>query len=726
MKRDRALAILYEMAIVIGGEIRLDPLLTKTLQRLLFHTSFPCGMVFLDTGERPSAGPGGDAEVRIEMSVGDFELARYNKVRIRVPGTLLAGGAELAENPALLNMLPCRKDYYTTFLRLPIGDAGVILLLSPCTPAADLPLTMIFQPVLNNLVKSIELCRSSEAYTQEILAGKRMAEKALQRLSYRNRLILDSVGDGICGVDRNGYATFVNPAAARMLGYRTEELVGRSLHEIIHRHNGEPPGSRCPVVMTVKDGGIRGGIEDVFLRKDGTRFPVELTSTPLRESGLARGAVIVFRDISQRREKERDIRQLASIVASSDDAIIGKTLDGTILSWNRGAEAIYGYTEEETKGDSVRILCPPDCEGDLDRILERIRRGEHLDHYETVRVRKDGRKISVSLTVSPVKEGNVVVGASTIARDITERKEAESRAGVLNELIRFFRETFSRKEYLDAALALVRSWSGCRHAGIRVVRRGGVLQYESYIGYDADFLRSEGTLSLERDQCVCTRVATGSPACADRASMTPGGSFCSNDTASFLTKLSGPDHSRFRGVCMAHGYQSLAVIPIRYRDKTLGAIHLADERPERVPVGKVEFLEQMAHLIGEAMFRFGVEDDLRHMNAYNRSLIEASLDPLVTIGPDGKITDVNKATEEVTGLGRDELTGTVFSDYFAEPEMAAAACRQAFRDGSIRDFLLKIRHRLGHTTPVLYNASLYRNEEGAASGLFATARDITG
>ncbi len=118
-------------------------------------------------------------------------------------------------------------------------------------------------------------------------------------------------------------------------------------------------------------------------------------------------------------------------------------------------------------------------------------------------------------------------------------------------------------------------------------------------------------------------------------------------------------------------------------------------------------------------------DSLDSANAYNRRLIEASLDPLVTIGPDGKITDVNSATEQITGCRREELIGTDFSDYFTEPEKARAGYRQAFREGLVRDYPLDLCHRDGHFTSVLYNASTYRDEEGKVIGVFAAARDIT-
>ncbi|AKB61830.1 PAS domain-containing sensor histidine kinase [Methanosarcina mazei] len=134
---------------------------------------------------------------------------------------------------------------------------------------------------------------------------------------------------------------------------------------------------------------------------------------------------------------------------------------------------------------------------------------------------------------------------------------------------------------------------------------------------------------------------------------------------------------------------------------------------------------RMAGIVQDITERKKIEKALEMANAYNRSLIEVSLDPLVTIGPDGKITDVNKATEIVTGYFRSELIGTDFSDYFTEPEKAKEGYQYVFQKGLVRDYPLEIRHKYGHITPVLYNASIYRDENGRVTGVFAAARDIT-
>ncbi len=131
--------------------------------------------------------------------------------------------------------------------------------------------------------------------------------------------------------------------------------------------------------------------------------------------------------MTERRLAEEEHARLAAIVESSDDAIIGKTLGGTITSWNKGAERLYGYSAHEAVGQPISMLVPPEHRDEVPGILEKIGRGEKVDHFETVRVSKDGRRLDISLTVSPVKdsEGNII-GASTIAHDITERKQAEN------------------------------------------------------------------------------------------------------------------------------------------------------------------------------------------------------------------------------------------------------------------------------------------------------------
>ncbi|BBI99933.1 hypothetical protein FGKAn22_16260 [Ferrigenium kumadai] len=174
------LPILYEMAMSIGGEVSLKPLLVKTLQRLLYHTSFPAGLVFLDMPPDTGAAT---VEARLEAVIGDFELGGSVGHTLTLPATLLRGGPELREDPALLASLSGQGSAYSMFLRLPIDRHGVILLLAPRLPQTELPLTRIFQPVMANLAKAILLCRHYDAYTAGLVSERDVAWESLRKVN---------------------------------------------------------------------------------------------------------------------------------------------------------------------------------------------------------------------------------------------------------------------------------------------------------------------------------------------------------------------------------------------------------------------------------------------------------------------------------------------------------------------------------------------------------------
>ena len=252
------------------------------------------------------------------------------------------------------------------------------------------------------------------------------AEEAARRLAS----IVESSDDAIIGTDLDGIITSWNGGAQRIYGYTAEEAVGRPVIILIP---DDRPDEEPSILERIRRGERVDHYETVRRRKDGSLVEVSLMASPIHNgAGRIIGASKIARDITDRRRAEDAARRLAFIVESSDDAIIGTDLDGTITSWNGGAQRLYGYTVEEVVGRPVMILIPDDRPDEEPTILERIRRGERVEHYETVRRRKDGSLVDVSLSVSPVHDGTGrIIGASKIARDITDRRRIDEQQQLL-------------------------------------------------------------------------------------------------------------------------------------------------------------------------------------------------------------------------------------------------------------------------------------------------------
>ncbi len=259
--------------------------------------------------------------------------------------------------------------------------------------------------------------------------------------------LLETLPDAIVAVDGDGTIVQVNTQTQALFGYTRDELIGQKVELLVpdsyrrqhhqHRQNyADAPKTRR-----------MGADLDLYgRRRNGSEFPVEISLSPVStEKGLF--VLSAIRDISDRKRIAEELRRaheelyrrtaeqlgeyrtrLASIIDSSEDAIIGKNLDGTITSWNKGAERIYGYTPEEVVGKHISILAPSDRPDEIPEILRKIALGESIEHYESMRVTKDGRHLNVSISVSPLRDAKgEVVGASAIARDITAQKKAEGQ-----------------------------------------------------------------------------------------------------------------------------------------------------------------------------------------------------------------------------------------------------------------------------------------------------------
>jgi PAS domain S-box-containing protein len=469
--------------------------------------------------------------------------------------------------------------------------------------------------------------------------------------------IVEASDDAITGSTLSGILTSWNPAAERMYGYSSQEVIGRSGNLLAPDDRDD---EMAAILARIEDGEAVEHLEITLVRKDGSLVPVSLTVSPIRdEDGVVVGAGAVHRDVTEQRQAFETAQRMAAIVEGSEDAIISGSLDGSITSWNPAAETMYGYASAEVVGKPAKFLTPRDRKGEIQAVLAKIKAGQHVEHLETKRVRKDGTVFPVSLTVSPIRDaGGAVVGTSVIHRDLSEQRGALAAAQRIAAIVESSQEAIIGRT-LDG---IITSWNPAA---------------ERMFGYSGkEIVGRPIELLIPRDRAgerlsILARISAGRP------------------VDNYETMRVRKDGAVFP--------VSLTVSPIR------------DEN------GTVVAASMVYHDVTE----------LKHAAQYARSLIEADLDPLVTISPEGKITDVNEAAVKATGVARSKLIGTDFSHYFTDPDKAHQGYQRAFVQGSVTDYPLTLRRRDGTLTDVLYNASVYRDADGNVLGVFAAARDIT-
>ncbi len=289
------------------------------------------------------------------------------------------------------------------------------------------------------------------ARTASIAIERKLSDDAVRESEQRYSQLVHSLPAAVYTTDAQGRVSLFNEAAAVLWGRRPK--IGSEFwcgsHKIFRPDGSALPLDDCPMAVTLKTGRPVRGVELVIERPDGTRRNVLPYPDPIHDaSGKVIGAVNMLLDVTEIRRAEEASRRLAAIVESSEDAIISKDLNGIITSWNRGAERLFGYQAHEIIGRSVTVLMPPERSNEEPDILKRIRRGERIEHYETIRRRKDGTLIEIELAVSPIKDASgKIIGASKIVRDITNQKTAA------RELERAHQEVLASSRLKDDFLA---------------------------------------------------------------------------------------------------------------------------------------------------------------------------------------------------------------------------------------------------------------------------------
>ena len=331
---------------------------------------------------------------------------------------------------------------------------------------------------------------------------KKRADDAAARLA----AIVESSDDAIVSTSLDGTIMSWNRAAQRLFGYTAREAVGRSIMLIIP---AELEAEEREVLGRVRAGQVVQRVETVRRRKDGSLTTVALTVSPVRDRrGRIIGASKITRDTGDRARLDEALARLAAIVDSSDDAIVSKTLDGVITSWNRGAQRLFGYSAAEAIGQPIFLIVPSDRRAEEEGVLARIRAGDMVDHFETVRRRKDGTLVEISLTVSPVKDSRGrVIGASKIARDITQRKRVE------RERVAMFEEAQQANRAKDEFLAMLghelRNPLGAISSAVRLLEPMDAVSERAGLARDVIARQTRHLARLVDDLLDVARVMTG-------------------------------------------------------------------------------------------------------------------------------------------------------------------------------------------------------------------------
>jgi PAS domain S-box-containing protein len=457
MNREQILGILYDLSLIIGGELDLDSLLTKTLQRLLFHTSFPAAVVLADQHDSDFG-----ISASLEKALGDYQLIELCGSRLNLAAGLLGAKVELLDDPALLGPFS-QERVYRFGLRLPIDAERTILLLSPAEPRGNLPLTQIFQPVLNNLAKAIVLCRNNARLTSALQADRNDARAELAvalAQSERERAFLTSLYDAIPDLvwvkDINGVYLSCNPMFSRFFGASERDIVGRTDYEFVNKELAD--SFRANDRAATEAGKPSINEEWITFATDGYHGLFETIKTPMRDQeGNPIGILGIARDITGRRRVEEALRKseaelqehrqllqrmvderthdleratgrLEQTQFAMDRVGIGIHWvgeDGRFLYVNQAAADMVGYTVNEMLALSVPDIDPGMRGKSFVEATHWVRQKEGASTDAELQHR-DGRMIPVSLNIfyRAAKENEPALYISFVS-DISERKRGE-------------------------------------------------------------------------------------------------------------------------------------------------------------------------------------------------------------------------------------------------------------------------------------------------------------
>ncbi len=628
----------------------------------------------------------------------DGTLARYNRRAVE-----LWGRAPRLGDPHEFSEGNFRR-YTPEGVPLPFAATPVAVVLRSGVPVRGVELIIERPdgsqvPVLMNVapLKDAEGRVDGAVCSFQELTELKRAEEALRASAAELKSVINRTPFMLVRCSRDLRYRFVSEAYAHLIGRGRDEVLDKTIDEVIGARGLK---TLQPYIDVVLQGEPVDFDCELEFPHSGRRC-LAIAYRPERDpDGKVGGWIASLLDITEQRSGEAARQQLASIVESSDDAIVSKDLNGLIVSWNPGAERLFGYSAEEMIGRSITTIIPDHLKSDEPGILERIRRGERIEHYETIRRCKDGRIVDVSLTVSPMRdEHGTIIGASKIARDVTERKRAEAvmarRADEQTALYRFTNRLYraeTLKDIYAAALDAIMDAMHCGRASILRCDTDGVMRFVAWRGLSEGYRRattghSPWTLQDENPEPVCMIDV-------DRA------------------ELDQP----LKTIVKQEGIGALAFIPLMAEGRLVGKFMVYYDTAREFDPEQMELALTLARQLGFAIermraeqARLSIQGELRMLSEKLEEEVErrtlerdriwnVSEDLLAVSNFEGYFLSINPAWTRLLGWSEDEIKSMHVSE-LRHPEDAPAS--------------IAARAQLAHGATTVRMENRFRHKDGS-------------
>jgi PAS domain S-box-containing protein len=463
-------------------------------------------------------------------------------------------------------------------------------------------------------------------------------EREREQLEYY-RTIVRTANEGIWLIDTEARTLFINERMAEMLGYRVEELVGQAVPEFVFPEDLAAAQERI-------ESNLRGYFEQFdfrFRRKEGTPLSVLACTSPVRNArGEINGALGMFSDVGERQQLEQARHQLAALVESAAIPIIGKTSEGIITSWNSAAEHMYGYSAQEAVGQPITLLFPPDRQDEYARIMDRLHRGERVDLYETMRRRKDGTLLPVSITISPMYESDgQISGASDISHDITERKRIEAREQFLTEVSRALSSSLDYQETLANISRLVIPQMADWFA-VDVVDAERRFELVEIAHKDPE--QVAWARALREQYPVDPDASTGLP----KVVRTGQSELYANMTDEML--VAGARNEEELALARQIGYSSVMLVPLIARGRNIGVVSfVSTESDKHYDERDLALAEEVGRRAGVALDNARLYREVQQSRDQLDIILQGVADGIVVYASDSRMLYANEAAAHMNG-----------------------------------------------------------------------------